>query len=252
MEQTFDIKRLLSSVRKACDEYAMIEDGDKIAIGVSGGKDSVALLCALAHLRLFYPAKFDICALCIDAGFYEAGFGDQNSAREGFSKIEELCKSLNVEFYLYKTNIARVVFDIKNEANPCSLCSKMRRGALQNYASELGCNKLALGHHFDDAVETFVMNLFNEGRIGCFPPKVYFDKSNITVIRPLVYTPEKEITYFVNKAKLPVSESPCPQDKNSERKRTKEFLHSLDKEKRGIKNRIFGAMKRAGIDGYKM
>lgn len=245
-----EIKRLLSTVRKATDEYNMIEEGDRIAVGVSGGKDSLALLCALTYLKRFYPKKYDVLAISVDPGFYEAGYGTKSQSDQGFNKIKELCRELGVEHHIGTTHIAKVVFDCKNEKNPCSLCAKMRRGALQSYASELGCNKLALGHHFDDAVETFMMNLFNEGRIGCFPPKVYFDKSDITVIRPLVYTPEKEITYFVNKAKLPVIESPCPQDKNSDRENVKKLLRNLERDNKGLKKRIFGAMKRAGIDGY--
>ena len=246
-----DIKKLLSTVRQAVEQYNMIEEGDKIAVGVSGGKDSVALLCAMAYLRRFYPVKFELCALCMDPAFYEAGYGTYDEAMAGFKSIENLCRELSVEFHLIETHIAKVVFDCKKEQNPCSLCAKMRRGALQNYAGEIGCNKLALGHHFDDAVETFMMNLFSEGRIGCFPPKVYFDKSNITVIRPLVYTKEKDITYFVNKSKVPVTKSPCPVDKNSDRENMKRILRDLEKDYKGLKQRIFGAMERAEIDGYK-
>jgi len=250
MESNFYNQKLLSSVRKACKEYNLIEEGDKIAVGVSGGKDSLALLCAMASLRRFYPKSFDLVAVMIDPGFYEAGFGTYEDAKRGFYETEMLSKELNVEFFVKKTQIADVVFGLKKEDNPCSLCAKMRRGALQNFASELGCNKLALGHHFDDAVETFMLNLFNEGRIGCFPPKVYFDRSNITVIRPMVLTPEKDITYFVNKSKINVFRNPCPMDKNTDRERIKQLLKDLDKENRGLKKRIFGAMKRAGVDGY--
>jgi tRNA(Ile)-lysidine synthase TilS/MesJ len=148
-------------------------------------------------------------------------------------------------------NIAKIIFDIRKEKNPCSLCARMRRGALHKYAKEIGCDKLALGHHFDDAVETFMMNLFNEGRIGCFSPVTYLDRMDITVLRPLVYVPEKDIRYFINHSDLPILKSPCPADKSTDREEIKQLLSKLDKENKGIKYRIFGAMQRAGVDGFK-
>lgn len=250
MEFGKDIKKLLGSVRKTVDKYNMIAEGDRIAVGVSGGKDSLALLCALSALRRFYQAKFEVCAIVVDSGLYDAGYCTYEEYTKSLDAIKALCSSLDVKLSIVETSIAEIVFMGKKESNPCSLCAKMRRGALQNTAKDLGCNKLALGHHLDDAVETFMMNLFNEGRIGAFPPVVYFDKSDVTVIRPLVETAEKDITYFVNKASLPVFKNPCPMDKNSERENMKNLLKQLDKTHRGVKDKIYGAMERAGIDGY--
>ena len=251
MEFTFNTRRRLSFTRRAVDDYNMIQDGDRIAIGLSGGKDSLALVCAMANLRYFYPKKFDLEVITMDPGFYKAGFGNEEETKKGFQALSDLCRQLNVNFTLFETDIAKIIFDIRKEKNPCSLCARMRRGALHTHAKELGCNKIALGHHFDDAVETFMMNLFNEGRIGCFSPVTYLDRTDITLLRPLVYTPEKDIKYFINHSDLPVLHSPCPADKTSDRENIKQLLYTLDKENKGIKYRIFGAMQRAGIDGYK-
>ncbi len=251
MEYTFNTRRILSYCRRAVDDYNMIEDGDRIAIGLSGGKDSLALVCAMANLKVFYPKKFDIEVITMDPGFYKAGFGDEQEAKKDYASLGELCRQLGLNFTLFETDIAKIIFDVRKEISPCSLCARMRRGALHTHAKELGCNKIALGHHFDDAVETFIMNLFNEGRIGCFSPVTYLDRMDITLLRPLVYTPEKDIRYFVNHSNLPVVSSPCPADKNSDRERVKQLLSSLDKENKGIKHRIFGAMQRAEVDGYK-
>ena len=251
MEYEFNIRRILSRVRRAADDYTMIREGDRIAVGVSGGKDSLALLCALSALKRFYPERFEVCAITMDPGFYKAGFGDEDECKSGFEAIRALCEQLDVPFYLFETDIAKIVFDVRKESNPCSLCARMRRGALHRYAKDIGCDKIALGHHFDDAVETFMMNLFNEGRIGCFSPVTYLDRSDITLLRPLIYVPEKDIRYFVNQSNLPVLKSPCPADKNSDRERVKELLSKLDRENKGLKYRIFGAMQRAGVDGFK-
>lgn len=251
MEYNFNTRRLLSFVRRAVDDYEMINDGDKIAVGLSGGKDSIALVCALANLKLFYPKKFEIEVITMDPGFYKAGFGDEKEIKQGFENLKELCCQLGVNFTLFDTDIAKIIFDVRKENNPCSLCARMRRGALHTYAKSLGCNKIALGHHFDDAVETFMMNLFNEGRIGCFSPVTYLDRMDITLLRPLVYAPEKDIRYFINHSNLPLLESPCPADKSTDRENIKQLLSKLDKENKGIKYRIFGAMQRAEIDGYK-
>ncbi|MBP3579636.1 MAG: tRNA 2-thiocytidine(32) synthetase TtcA [Clostridia bacterium] len=252
MEFSFNTRRILSYTRRAVDDYEMIQDGDKIAVGLSGGKDSVALVCALANLKKFYPKKFEIEVISMDPGFYKAGFGNESEIKQGYEKLRDLCRQLEVNFTLFETDIAKIIFDVRKEKNPCSLCARMRRGALHTYAKSLGCNKIALGHHFDDAVETFMMNLFNEGRIGCFSPVTYLDRMDITVLRPLVYVPEKDIRYFINHSDLPVLQSPCPADKNSDRENIKQLLTQLDKENKGIKYRIFGAMQRAGVDGYKL
>lgn len=246
-----NVRRLLSFVRRAVDDYDMISDGDKIAVGISGGKDSLALLCALAELRIFYPKKFELFAVHLDPAFYNAGFCSEDDSLRNINSLKEFSESLMVPFTVIKTDIAQIIFKVRCEANPCSLCSRMRRGALHNAAKSLGCNKMALGHHFDDAVETFIMNLFNEGRIGSFSPVTYLDRRDITIIRPLIYCPEKSIKYYVSHADgMPVIESPCPADHDSERQRVKDLLYRLEKDYDGLKHRIFGAMQRSDIDGF--
>jgi tRNA(Ile)-lysidine synthase TilS/MesJ len=235
-----NIKRVLSFVRRALDDYSMIEDGDKIAIGVSAGKDSLTLLCAMAEIRRFYPKKFDLLAITVDMGF------------EGmdFSPVKRFCEELGVEYEIVPTQISKIIFDVRKEKNPCSLCAKMRRGALYNYAKERGCNKVALGHHFDDVVETFMLNLFYEGRLGCFQPVTYLSNTDITLIRPMIYMPEKDVRYFASKTELPIQKSPCPADGNTEREEMKKLLASLERENKGLRYRIFGAIQRGEIDGF--
>ncbi len=237
-----NIKRILSYTRRAVFDYDMIEDGDKIGVGISGGKDSLALLCALSHLRRFYPKKFDLVAITIDMGF-EGG--------QDFSKIQELCDSLGVEYHIIPTEIYKIIFEVRKEKSPCSLCAKMRRGALHKAAKELGCNAVALGHHFDDVVNTFMLNLFFEGRLGCFRPVTYLSRVGIKLIRPLIYLPEKDIKYFASKEALPVMKSPCPADGNTERSEMSDLLLSLEKQNKGLRYRIFGAIQRGEIDGFK-
>ena len=250
MPYEFNVRRILSYTRRAVDDYKMIEEGDRIAVGVSGGKDSLTLLCAMAALKRFYPKRFEIEAITMDPGFYKAGFGDEAEAKAGFEKLRELCRQLEVNFTLFDTEIAKIIFEVRKEKSPCSLCARMRRGALHDNAKLLKCNKIALGHHFDDAVETFMMNLFNEGRIGCFSPVTYLDRKDITLIRPLVYAPEKDIKYFINHSDLPVIESSCPADKTTDREAFKRMLNELDRDNKGLKYRIFGAMQRANLDGF--
>ena len=235
------IKRILSFTRRAVDDYEMIQPGDKIAVGVSAGKDSLTLLCALAELRRFYPVPFELIAITIDMGF------------EGvdFSPIRALCDKLEVPYHVIPTEISHIIFDIRKEKNPCSLCAKMRRGALHNAAKELGCTSVALGHHFDDAVETFMLNLFFEGRIGCFSPVTYLSRVGIKLIRPMLYMPEKDVRYFANKVELPVVKSPCPADGNTQREEMKKLLADLDRKHDGLRYRIFGAMQRGEIDGFR-
>jgi tRNA(Ile)-lysidine synthase TilS/MesJ len=219
----------------------MIEEGDKIAVGVSAGKDSLALLCALSQLRRFYPKKFELIGITVDMGFDGMDF----------SPIKKFCEELEVEYHVVPTQISKIIFDVRKESNPCSLCAKMRRGALHTAAKELGCNKVALGHHFDDVVETFMLNLFYEGRLGCFQPVTYLSRIDLHVIRPLIYMPEKDVRYFANKVSLPVISSPCPADKNTERENMKQLLASIEKENKGLRYRIFGAIQRGEIDGFK-
>ena len=235
------MKRVLSYVRRAIDDYDMIAEGEKIAVGVSAGKDSLTLLCAMAELRRFYPKKFSLCAITVDMGFDGADF----------SQIKALCRTLDVPYHIIPTQISKVIFDIRKEKNPCSLCAKMRRGALYNAARELGCSRVALGHHFDDVVETFMLNLFFEGRLGCFQPVTYLSNTDITLIRPMIYMPEKDVRYFSSKAELPVMKSPCPADGNTEREEMKQLLARLERENKGLRYRIFGAIQRGEIDGFR-
>ena len=236
-----ELKRLLSFVRQAADDYSMIEDGDHIAVGVSAGKDSLALLLTLNELRRFYPKKFSLTAITIDMGF---------SAPVDFSPIREFCAELGVPYVIVPTEISRIVFDIRHEKNPCGLCARMRRGALHDECVRQGCGKLALGHHFDDVVDTFMLNLFYEGRIGTFSPVTYLPEKELTVIRPLIYAQEKDVSYFVRKHPLPVIKSPCPADKQTERESMKRLLASLERENKGLRHRIFGAIKKSGVDGF--
>ncbi len=237
-----EMKRLLSFVRRAVDDYEMIDDGDRIAVGISGGKDSLTLLAALAEMRRFYPKKYEIVAITVDMGFEGSDF----------SEVAEFCKRLNVEYRIVSTEIAKIIFDVRKEPNPCSLCAKMRRGSLHAEAQAAGCNKVALGHHYDDAVETFIMNLFFEGRLGCFSPKSYLSNRKLTLIRPLLYATEKDVMYFVRKRPLPVMTSLCPEDHATERENVKQLLSGLEKDNKGIKHRIFHAMCKSEIDGFKM
>lgn len=236
------MQKMLGYMRKAIQEYDMIQNGDRIAVGVSGGKDSLILLTGLIRLRRFLGVEYELAAITLDPRF--GGIpGD-------YSGVAELCRESGVEYRLIPTNIGQVVFDIKKEPNPCSLCAKMRRGALHEAAKEMGCNKLALGHHYNDAVETFMMNLFNEGRIGCFAPVSYLSRRDLTLIRPMVLAPEKEIIRAAGKIELEVVKSKCPADGHTSRQKMKELLEELEKSDRGVTARIFGAMRRAKIDGW--
>lgn len=240
MKQFKDIQKILSHTRKVVEEYDMIQDGDRICVGISGGKDSLTMLCALAHMRLFLSQKFTIVAITIDMGFEDSDF----------SKIATLCEELDVEYHVVKTQIYDIIFNIRQEKSPCSLCSRMRRGALHDAAKEFGCNKIALGHHFDDVVETFMLNLFFEGRIGCFSPVTYLSRKDLTMIRPLIYTHEKEIKAFATREDLPVYKAPCPADGHTERAKMKDFLSPFDKEHPGLYHRIMGAIQRGEVDGF--
>ncbi len=237
-----EMKRMLSFVRRAIDDYCMIDDGDRIAVGISGGKDSLALLYTHAEMRRFYPRKYDIVAVTVDMGFEGSDF----------SEVAEFCRRLGVKYVIEKTDIAKLIFDVRKERNPCSLCAKMRRGSLHAAAVREGCNKVALGHHFDDAVETFMMNLFFEGRLGCFSPKSYLSNRKITLIRPMLYATEKDVEYFVRRRTLPVVKSLCPEDRATERENTKKLLAELERTNKGVKHRIFNAMCKGELDGFKL
>ena len=235
-----ELNRFTSLVRKGIDEYKMIEDGDSVAVGISGGKDSLMLLCALAHLRRYYPKRFELKAITIELGF------------EGmdFTPVAELCRRLDVEYERVKTDIKEIVFDVRQEENPCSLCAKMRRGALNDAIKRLGCSRLALGHHCDDAVETFMLSLVFEGRISCFKPVTYMSRAGVYQIRPLIYVPEKEIARMAELLRLPVVENPCPADTGSKRHEVKQLLSSLTETYPDLPAKIFGAMQRCPLDGW--
>ncbi len=243
-----EIQKILSRVRLAVEKYDMIEEGDKIAVGVSGGKDSLVLLMALAELRKFLPRHFDIVALTVDMGFHTCEAAPSPKATH--DEIRALCERLEVPYVVKETELAHIIFDLRKESNPCSLCSRMRRGILHDAAKEAGCNKVALGHHYDDAVETFMLNLFFEGRVGCFSPVTLLSKKELILIRPLVLTEEKMIKSFAKNVDLPVEKSPCPEDEHTEREYMKQYLSDFDHRHRGLYRRILGALERGGIDGW--
>ncbi|MBQ3706399.1 MAG: tRNA 2-thiocytidine(32) synthetase TtcA [Clostridia bacterium] len=236
------MEKLLSPVRRACEHYGMIEAGDLIVVGLSGGKDSMALLYALAAMRRFYPVPYELAGVCIDLGFPDT---------DGlFAPLEAFCRTLGVSCRIEKTEIAPIVFEGKREKNPCSLCAKMRRGALTDAVREMGGTKLALGHHLDDAAETFLLSLFEDGRIGSFSPVTVYEDRGISVIRPLVYAREYEISALVRAAGLPVVKSPCPEDGNTARAEMRELMKTLGKTHRGLPEKLIGALERRGIDGW--
>ena len=236
------MQKIMGYVRRAVQEFGLIDEGDKIAVGISGGKDSLVLLSALAGMRRFEAFSYDIVAVTIDPGF--------NGVPNNYDAVARLCDRLQVPFSLVHTQIGEIVFDIRKEPNPCSLCANMRRGALHDAAKAAGCNKLALGHHNDDVIETFMMNLTKEGRIGCFSPKTHLDRKDITVIRPLVFAPESQVSAACKRNGLEVVKSVCPADKTTVRQQTKEFLADMERRDKGVKQRIFSALRKSGIDGW--
>ncbi len=236
------MQRILGYMRKAIQEFDLIADGDRIAVGVSGGKDSVVLLTGLARLQKFIGIDFSVVGITLDPHF--------GGVPGDYSAISDLARQLKIEYHIVPTEIGPIVFDIRKEENPCSLCARMRRGALHGAAKEYGCNSLALGHHYDDAVETFVMNLFREGRIGCFSPKTWLDKRELTLIRPLVLAPEAEIRRAARRESLPIVKSKCPADGTTTRQETKEWLAEMERKDKGFTYRLFGALRRSGIDGW--
>ena len=227
------MQRLIGLVRRCTQDYDMIKPGDRIGVGVSGGKDSIALLVFLAQLRNYNHIPFELEAVTVDLGF-----------GMDFSPIEELCKKLDVPFTLVKTEIAPVIFDYRKEKNPCSMCAKMRRGAINQALLDRGLNKLALGHHYDDAVETFMMSLLYEGRISCFQPVTDLDRTGIIQIRPMLYIHEQTIDNFVTRENLPVVRNRCPVDKRTKREEIKKLVYDLSATYPDLKERIFGAMQR--------
>ncbi len=228
------MQKILSHMRKAMEEYNMIEEGDKIAICLSGGKDSLTLLHAFKALQRFYPKKFELIAISIHPGFefFDTKF------------LQKICTNLEIPFYIEKSNAKEIVFDIRKEKNPCSLCANLRRGIINSIAIREGCNKIALGHNQDDVLETFLLNLFYTGNIGTFSPISYMDKSQITLIRPLVYTSEKEIRRFIRKNNIEVMPKICPMDGTSKREDMKQLIFTLTKSIPMIRANLFGAIQR--------
>ncbi len=227
------LQKLLSPARCAVDDFNMINTGDKIAVGLSGGKDSVTLLYILAGLKRFYPNPFELCAITVDMGLKDTSEDEKQS-------LVQLCEQLGVEYRVVKTDIAEIIFDVRKESSPCSLCSKMRRGALNNAAIEMGCNKLALGHHADDLIETFFLSMFYEGRLSTFEPVSHMDRSNVTLIRPMIYIEEKDIRAFAKDK--PILHNACPSDKHTQRQYVKDLINGIKKDIPFVKHRIHGAI----------
>lgn len=228
------MQRILSHMRKAIEEYKMIEEGDKIAICLSGGKDSITMLHAFKNLQIFYPKKFDIIAISVNPGFefFDTSF------------LENICNKIDVPLFIENSNAKEIVFDIRKEKNPCSLCANLRRGVINSIANREGCNKIALGHNQDDVLETFLLNLLYAGNIGTFSPVSYMDRSKVTLIRPLVYTPEKEIKRYVKRNDISVMAKVCPMDGTSKREDMKNLIFSLSKNIPMIRANLFGAIQR--------
>lgn len=235
------LQQVLSYVRRAADDYHMIQEGDRIAVGISGGKDSLTLLYALHGLQRFYPQHFELHAVTVDLGFQNLDL----------SKIESICRDeLQIPYTIVKTDIADVIFEQRKEANPCSLCAKMRKGALNDAIKKEGCNKVAYAHHKDDVVETMLMSLIFEGRFHTFSPVTYLDRTGITVIRPLLYMNEADVIGFVNKNQVPVVKSLCPADGHTKREYVKQLLRQLNLENPGVKERMFTAITTGNLQGW--
>ena len=235
------LQQVLSYVRRAADDYHMIQEGDRIAVGISGGKDSLTLLYALHGLQRFYPQHFELHAVTVDLGFQNLDL----------SRIESICRDeLQIPYTIVKTDIADVIFEQRKEANPCSLCAKMRKGALNDAIKKEGCNKVAFAHHTSDVVETMLMSLIFEGRFHTFSPVTYLDRTGITVIRPLLYMNEADVIGFVNKNQVPVVKSPCPADGHTKREYVKQLLRQLNLENPGVKERMFTAITTGNLQGW--
>lgn len=228
------LQKLLSYTRKGVQEYDLIQEGDRVCVGLSGGKDSMALLTVLARLRHFYPKHFALCAVHVSLGF------------EGVdtTSLEDYCRQLDVPLRIVDSHIAEVVFDIRQETNPCALCANLRRGAVNSTAKEMGCNVVALAHHKDDIIETSLLSLFYEGRFYCFPPSTYLDRTDVTVIRPFLYVSEQDIKQLADTQCFPVLHNPCPMDKASQRANMKATIAALEKENKMLRRSLFGAIQR--------
>jgi tRNA 2-thiocytidine biosynthesis protein TtcA len=236
------MQKLMSYMRSAMEHYNMISDGDKVAVGLSGGKDSVAMLAALARMRSFYPAKYDLTAIIMDPRF--------DGEDTDYSVLQALCENIGVPCIIRRTEIGRLIFETREEKNPCSLCARMRRGILHDETKAAGCNKLALGHHLDDAAETFMMNLLNGGTIGSFSPVTYLSRKDITVIRPMIFARESDAARAARHENLPVVKSRCPADGATERQEVKVLLNALEHKYGDVRSKILGALQNGSISGY--
>ena len=234
------LQQLLSYTRKAIDDYQMIEDGDHIAVGISGGKDSLTLLYALRGLQRFYPKKFKLSAITVNLGY----------EKFDMEPLKKLCNELDVPYTVVNTDIAHILFEERKESNPCSLCAKMRKGALNDAVKELGCNKVAYAHHKDDIIETMLLSLIFEGRFHSFSPKTYLDRMDLTVIRPMMYVDEMDVIGFQKKYNLPVAKSRCPIDGLTKREYAKNLVKQLNTEHPGARNRMFTAILNGNIAGW--
>lgn len=234
------LQQLLSYTRKAVDEYQMIQEGDHIAVGISGGKDSLTLLYALHGLKRFYPKRFELSAVTVDLGYEKADFGP----------VMRLCEELDVPYHIVNTEIAHILFEERKEANPCSLCAKMRKGALNDAVKSMGCNKVAYAHHKDDIIETMLLSLIFEGRFHSFSPKTYLDRMDLTVIRPMMFVDEADVIGFMNRNNLPVVKSRCPVDGLTKRQYAKDLVKELNTAHRGAKERMFTAILNGNISGW--
>lgn len=236
------MQRLAGQMRSAIEKYKMIDPGDSIMVGVSGGKDSVALLAGLSSLRSYYPKPFSLKAVTLDPCFG----GEQTD----YSPIAQLCDTLEVPYHVEHVPLGELLFGEQKQQNPCSLCARIRRGVLHNASLAAGCNKIALGHHFDDAVETFFLNLLNGGRIGCFSPVTFLDRKKITLIRPLIFVEERDVSAAVRQERLPIVKSRCPVDGCTARQDVKLLIRSLEKDYKHLRTKVLGAMQRSGLDGW--
>ena len=236
------MQHILGQVRRCVEDYHMIEAGDKVAVGVSGGKDSLLTLTALARLRDFYPISFQLEAITLETG----------TPGMSFDAVAELCRELEVPYTRIHAPVYQIVFEERKEKNPCSLCAKLRRGSLNTALTERGIHKIALGHHYDDAIETLLMNLLFEGRIGCFQPVTYLDRTGITQIRPLLYCREDDIRRTVERLRLPVVHNPCPANGSTRRQEVKDLIHQLEGRYPDIKQKLFGSLQRYPLYGWNL
>lgn len=236
------MQQIMSQIRAAVDSYQLIQPGDRIAVGISGGKDSLVLLCALANMQKFLPIKYDLVAITVDPCF--------NNIQTDFSQVEKLCRRLQVTYEIRRSQLGNIIFEQRKESNPCSLCARMRRGILHDMSKKHNCNKLALGHHFDDAVQTFFMNLFYGGKIGCFSPMSYLSRKDLYLIRPMVFCEESKVKSAAQRYHLPVVKSECPVDGHTCRQSTQELIKDLEKQFPDLRKKVMGALQRANIDGW--